>query len=193
LDVLAVPLFGSGDRADTPSREGVTHLLLSNLDPPELLRKFSPNQAELPVHVHSWDVNLELVRKLGVYRLSSSTLPPAYVPSLAERILESVRRGEPARALELLEARRSAGEPEIPDLLIFEATFLRERGDAQRADELLERAVALNPDHALAQLRLGGRMLECGDRKSARSHLRSALRSDPTNAAVVERLRALEK
>jgi Flp pilus assembly protein TadD len=113
--------------------------------------------------------------------------------SSAERILESVRRGESAAALELLEARRQAGEPEIPDLLLIEATFRQERAEGARAEELLQRAVALNPDHPLAQLRLGIRTLERGDRKVARSHLRSALRCDPTSSAVVERLRALER
>jgi arylsulfatase A-like enzyme/Flp pilus assembly protein TadD len=76
-------------------------------------------------------------------------------------------------------ARVRERDPDSPLLLVQMATVHLERGEAARAEPLLEEALRLNPDLGLAHHHLGLLCLAAADAAGAERHLRRALELEP--------------
>jgi tetratricopeptide (TPR) repeat protein len=110
---------------------------------------------------------------------------------LGEKAESSVREGEVAQALELIEEALELN-PQNPELLHRAARLHLEAGhDLQKAKDFARRACERKPDAAPQRRTMARVYAACGLRDLARAELEKALQIDPKDTETQEELRAL--
>ena len=94
-----------------------------------------------------------------------------------------VSRGLLAEAIATVQ--RAIGEAESPDLHVALATLYMRRGGMAEAQRALDRALALDPRHAVAHAYVGGMRLDAGDAHGAQQRLDIARDLAPDDLIVL--------
>src|SRR5688572_6161139 len=79
-------------------------------------------------------------------------------------------------------------EPAARRWVYLQGLIAKTRGEAPRAKELLERALAMEPNDPATLVRLGDTELEIGNTSAARARFEQALALDPQSAAAMDGL-----
>ncbi len=112
---------------------------------------------------------------------SEPALIPTFDPSVSENelsdVIESMRRGDPAAALELLDAMPADTLPEGADH--YRALALMDAGRNDEARDVWEREVARHPGNGRAHAFLAEILMDEGDLAGAEEHLAAAQRFVP--------------
>lgn len=133
------------------------------------------NLGALTAEREDWEASAALLERLLENDPGHAEARVKYAEVLA-------RLGRGADALAQLGA--GGDESGAPDAkqLNNQGTVYEQAGDAVKARELFERAVAADPSYAIARANLGKLLLEAGETEAARSHLEEALRLQPDSA-----------
>jgi hypothetical protein len=190
----ALPYFGPPGEKGLLESYGVTHVVMCGPgDIRELYARYPSLDGQLAM-VQSWPLMTLFSTTLEIQRVPSAVdgVPiHDYHPTLFEEAATACEEERWADAMIAFERVRAAGGAAAPELLSLEAVACFKLNDLPRARALLEEAIRRRPKDPLNYQNLGVLDLREGKRADAVRHWLTALRLDPKNRDLEERIREL--
>lgn len=131
----------------------------------------------------SYIARKETDKAIGVYEQMLAIAPDSVLA--LNNLAWLKREQDPKQALAYAE-RASALAPEDPNVVSTHATLLVGSGQAAAGEELLRKAVVLQPDNLQMKLNLGKLLLQLGKSGEAKPYLQAVIGSDGSAALVAE-------
>ncbi len=190
----SLPYFGPAGEKGLLEKYGVTHAVVCGQgDSKELEERYPGLQDEMTI-VQAWPLRTLFSGSLEIHRLPAiwdGVRLHDYQPTLFEQGAAAAAAEDWEGAIAKFDEHRAAGGRAIPELISLEAVCWFRLGVTDRSRRLLLDVIRQRPNDPLNYQNLGVLCLKEGDRAGALSNWVKALRLDPKNRDLEDRIREL--
>jgi hypothetical protein len=190
----SLPYFGPAGEKGLLEKHGVTHAVVCGQgDSKELEARYPGLQDEMTI-VQAWPLRTLFSGSLEIYRLPQiwgGVRIHDYEPTLFEQGAAAAAAEDWEGAIAKFDEYRAAGGRAIPELISLEAVCWFKLDVTDRSRRLLLDAIRQRPNDPLNYQNLGVLDLKEGDRAGALRNWVKALRLDPKNKDLEDRIREL--
>lgn len=192
----ALPYFGPPGERGLLEKFGITHVFVGGSGDVKEIEARYPELMDRLIRVQSWPLMTMFTSSIDLFRVPSTVDGVTihdYHPTLFEEGAEAAEGERWAEALEKFGRIREAGGVPVPEIVSLEAICHFKMDDLASARTLLEEAIRLRPKDPLNYQNLGVIDLREAKRADAIRHWLTALRLDPKNTDLEEKLRELAR